>query len=1210
MNVLRTWRLFLPLLFVFLFLMCKGWSQENSDEEIATLVKHCATLYSSRQYDEALQACQQTLNTLKSKGKSRSNYYYATLLMMAHIYTEKKETEKALATCKDAVQIAKAIYGEKHATYATTLHMLAMIYALTGEYDKAKSLETRALEIRKDVLGEKHPSFAESLHCLSLIYYEMEEYDTAETLLTEAVAIRREVLGENHPDYLLSLKNLKAVNEKTGKTVPSRPSNQRKDMSDVEELGDRAISLFISGKYGEALSVARQVVQMYEPVKSSKPEDYAAALKFLAMIYSNMGQYDDAVKLLKQTINIERNTLGEKHPNYATSLNNLAVHYFNTGEYDKAESLYKQAMDIHKKNDGEKSLSFATDLNNLGALYKTTGEYGQAESLYKNSIEIQEEVLGEKHPEYALSLSNLAELYRVMGEYSKAEPLYQKALSIEKATIGGEHPSYAICLNNLALLYASMSRYDEAEALFKQALAIRKEILGEKHPMYATSLNNLASVYSSRGDYQNAEILYKKALEIRKEAFGQEHRYYGEAMNNLATLYNNMHSYEKSETLYKKAVEIWRRSLGEKHPDFTSSLNNLGVLYGQMNNPHLGFKYQVSSLDSMDKFLNDMAYWASESRQQAYLDTVDPRYDAFYSLLARYFTRIHEEGIKALEAHLAYNGRTVEALATRNRLAILSQDPALSKIISELKDVKRRIANLSLAGPGKASPESHLREIAELEKRKEELETSLARGSAEFAEKKALGEISVQDLADSLPPDSVYLDFVSFKKYDYTSAKWTKEHHYLVFALTRKNDGAPIVRIEDLGASHLIDSLVKNLRTAIAKDVPEKRGVAGTRPAVNITGVTGSLNSISGPGEQLYKVTLQPFETEITNAKTLVISSSGNLNLIPFELLKIPGKDGYLLEHYYIVYSQGRDLIAEKIRLRREQSGEKIVANLAGIVAGPDFDHTRGKEPSRVLAQGGEERRQTLSRGAVQGWPLSFASLPGAMAEGQMIAQMFGDKGVMLSGGQADERTVKWAKKPKFLHFATHGFFLEDVKPSEPESLTRGVGGFRPTGMMSFSKEPHLKGPVELHNPLLRSGLALAGFNRLSSGVQIPLGQDDGILTAAEVTEMNLYGTDLVVLSACETGLGEVQRGEGVAGLRRSFKIAGARNIIMSLWNVPDEETLWLMQEFYTRYKSGDTPMKAMNKARSFVRKKLIARDGIDHPYLWAGFILEGAGLE
>jgi CHAT domain-containing protein len=213
-------------------------------------------------------------------------------------------------------------------------------------------------------------------------------------------------------------------------------------------------------------------------------------------------------------------------------------------------------------------------------------------------------------------------------------------------------------------------------------------------------------------------------------------------------------------------------------------------------------------------------------------------------------------------------------------------------------------------------------------------------------------------------------------------------------------------------------------------------------------------------------------------------------------------------------------------------------------------------------------------------------------------------------GDSAREETVKAFHHPHVLHFATHGFFLEDVEWADPHMALRVTETVFEPEQSAFVGETVLRGSVQAYDPLLRSGLALAGFNRLGRGVPIPSNQDDGILTAAEVAGMDLLGTELVVLSACDTGLGEVYRGEGVAGLRRAFRIAGAQHILMSLWDVPDEETVWLMEEFYIHYLAGNTPLAALNKARTAVRKRLIARDGIDHPYYWAAFILEGTSFE
>jgi CHAT domain-containing protein len=260
-----------------------------------------------------------------------------------------------------------------------------------------------------------------------------------------------------------------------------------------------------------------------------------------------------------------------------------------------------------------------------------------------------------------------------------------------------------------------------------------------------------------------------------------------------------------------------------------------------------------------------------------------------------------------------------------------------------------------------------------------------------------------------------------------------------------------------------------------------------------------------------------------------------------------------------------------------------------------------------LVASGSVVRLPT--RSIVKEWPLRVRPLPGSLTEGNLILGKIANarRGTLSSGAEASELNVKRLSRPAFLHVATHGFFLEDVERAAPEERMRASGFSALRGGQSpLGAEPTLKGPLQVHNPLLRSGLALAGFNRLADGAEIPSSENDGILTAMEVTGLDLTGTQLVVLSACETGLGETKRGEGVAGLRQAFRIAGARNVVMSLWNVPDQETVWLMDAFYSSYVAGKTPSAALKEARSAVRKRLVERDGVDYPRYWGAFILEG----
>jgi len=274
------------------------------------------------------------------------------------------------------------------------------------------------------------------------------------------------------------------------------------------------------------------------------------------------------------------------------------------------------------------------------------------------------------------------------------------------------------------------------------------------------------------------------------------------------------------------------------------------------------------------------------------------------------------------------------------------------------------------------------------------------------------------------------------------------------------------------------------------------------------------------------------------------------------------------------------------------------------IMAAPDFDMQFDVEVDEVQEQKEKDTLLTLraghSRRSVDLKKVYWNPLPGTREEAEQISKLFGKGKVqMYVGNQAMEEVFKGLQSPRICHIATHGFFLEDVDRSAwYETKDR----FRVSSLEEGLSQAL---PEQLENPLLRSGLALAGANRLGEQ-QLPEDADDGILTAFEISGMNFWGTDLVVLSACETGVGEVRRGEGVFGLRRAFQLAGARTVIMSLWEVPDVETMELMVDFYQRLQAGEGKARALRNAQLAMIKQLRARHGAAHPYFWSAFVCVG----
>lgn len=859
-------------------------------------------------------------------------------------------------------------------------------------------------------------------------------------------------------------------------------------------------------------------------------------------------------------------------------LKHKVMDLYKSGRYYEALPIAKQVVESRKIKAIKKPGEYATSLKHLALVYNSLGKYGEAELLYKEALTIRKKNFGEDTLLYADIINNLAILYLDMNENNRAEPLFKKAVEIKWAIFGVKNISYASSLAGLAIIYQDQDKYDLSESLWKEVLIIRNEILGENHPSYANSLNNLGMLYSSRGNNLKALSFLQEALMIRKKLLGVKHPDYVTSMNNLAGVYAALGEYSKAELLYKEVLAISKEKPGKNNPADAYYLSNLAYMYCDWNKINLAFKCFVEFFNEINSYMNEMKMWASEKRLYNISNYISLSYDFFYSLFSQHYLNHPNQNIRqSLDVHLVYKGRIAEALAVRNRLAVISKDPEMSYIVKKLNTINRIISDLSFSG---SNDDLGFRQwqIAGWEEDKQKLEQKLTKGTVEFAKKRLFKAVIAETVAKALPNGSVYIDFVKYNKYDFNEKKWIKEKHYLSFLLKNSEDGTLIVRAKELGPAEEIDTLVTRFR--------------------NIIFNRGETERIKSIGKLLYEKLLRPFESEIRSSSYLIFSPSSNLYLIPFEILWIPDQKTYLLDRYSILYCMGRNLMIEKFLQDSLSRQSQFQSALPKLFVAPDFDNTTDKDT--------KAQKQTLHipiERSVKGWPLRLDPLPGALTEGNMILRKIGKENVtMFSGTKANEKNFKSINNPRFLHIATHGFFLEDVKRVEPVKILRGIK----LKLLLTMGDKALKGSLYLHNPLLRSGLALAGFNRLANGIEISSSENDGILSAMEITGIDLNRTELVVLSACETGIGKTQRGEGVIGLRRSFRIAGARNVLMSLWNIPDKETVWLMEAFYDSYLGGATPTVAIQRARKKVRNRLKSRDGIDHPFYWAAFIVEG----
>jgi CHAT domain-containing protein/Flp pilus assembly protein TadD len=1051
------------------------------------------------------------------------------------LYREGRYGE-AIPPAEQALGLRRQILGENHPDVAANLNDLALLYRKQSRYDEAEPLYQQSLKILQTLLGENHPHVAQSLNNLAELYRNQGRYSEAEPLYQEALKIQKTVLDENHPDVADSLNNLAALYDDQGR------------YSEAEPL------------YQEALKIRQTVLGENHP-------DVADSLNNLAVLYYAQGRYSDAEPYFQQALKIRQTVLGENHPDVADSLNNLAALYDDQGRYSDAEFLYQEALKIRQTVLGENHPDFATDLNNLAALYHAQGRYSDAEPFFQQALKILQTVLGQNHPIVATSLNNLAALYNDQGRYSEAEPLYQQALKIRQTVLGENHPDVATSLNNLAALYDDQGRYSDAEFLYQEALKIRQTVLGENHPDFATDLNNLAALYYAQRRYSDAEPYFQQALKIRQTALGENHPDVAISLNNLAGLYYAQGAYSKAESYFQQALKIRQATLGENHPNVATSLNNLAGLYrvqGRYSEAEARYQKalkirQMALGENHPDVAVSLIDLAGLSWVQGYLQ---PALTRLQQGLAIEELDLRLNLIGGSEAnkrdYLATLDGSIDISLTLN-LQYLPQDPAATQLaLKTLLQRKGRLldffTNSQQILRDQLDPDSRalLDQLSQVRTQISNLSFNRPESLPQEQYQQQVKELNErhQQLEDQLSRRSATfrannapIDIPILQSLLPADGVLVEFSRYQVVdpkATGDKRFG------ESYYAAYLLqsDGKITGIDLGAASTIDPL--IAAYSAAVRNPRV--SVEQVKEAARALDAVLMAPIRSHLGSQKHLLISPDGPLNLIPFEAL-VDQNSRYLVESFNLTYlTSGRDLL----RLQAQSQAQQPPL----LLSDPIFN-----QPGQTVSQApGNTRSIDLSQH-------SFPPLPETKTEVEAIARLLSSSQIHKQS-QATEAVIKQADRPQILHIATHGFF----EPSDDSQ------------------------PPSFDNPLLRSGLVLAGFRvGQSSG-------EDGILTALEVSSLNLLGTQMVVLSACDTGQGDLSAGEGVYGLRRALVLAGSESQVISLWQVLDAPTKNLMVSYYEQLLQG----KGRSEALREVQLTMLKDEQTAHPYYWAPFIQSG----
>ncbi|MBK9722528.1 MAG: tetratricopeptide repeat protein [Saprospiraceae bacterium] len=1069
--------------------------------------------------------------------------YALNLTSLAILYKDMGNYEKAEPLYLESKAIREKVLGKEHPDYASSLNSLAILYKDMGNYEKAEPLYIEAKAIREKVLGKEHPDYASSLNSLAILYKDMGNYEKAEPLYLESTAIREKVLGKEHPDYASSLNNLATLYK-------------------------------YMGNYEKAEPLCLKAKTIREKVLGKEHPDYASSLNSLANLYKDMGNYEKAEPLCLESKAIREKVLGKEHRDYASSLYNLAILYKDMGNYEKAEPLYLESKAIREKVLGKEHPDYTSSLNSLATLYKDMGNYEKAEPLYIEAKAIREKVSGKENLDYANSLNNLANLYLDLGNYEKAEPLYIEAKTIREKVSGKELPDYARSLNNLAILYSRIGKYEKSEPLYLKAKPIFEKVVGKESLDYAVFLENFADFVGNIGNYEKAEPLYLEAKNIYEKVLGKEHPVYAISLTSLAILYKNLGNYEKAERLCLEAKPIFEKVLGKENPNNSSNLGNLADLYERLSRFSLSAPLLAEVYSLNQARLSKAISFLSEQELAIYTATFQKQADALGSYILARLTpgtigaEFDQAGIlPALQYSnaLFYKGFLLTATTQINTL--LASTPETQEINLRLKSYRRRLA------VEYAKPIADRKNVAELEEKTNSAEKELARTMAGYAEAKR--QVKWEEVMSTLKKEEATIEFVSFKV---NFPRFTDSLMYAALLL-KPDESQPI--FISLFEEKSLDSLLQLNAERKTDYVNNLYSIAG-RGAV----------ALETPKRTLYEMIWEPIEKYMEGIKTIYFSPSGLLHRINLDAIPVSESETLADKYRLIELNSTRQLVIP--------DQVEIVNNDAVLYGGIQFeaDTTFHKNEPVIASRSRGELSFSSVDSSLRGGSWNY--LPGTAREINSIESILKKSKVKITlktGYSATEESFKNfgannTSSPQILHIATHGYFFEDLikssQKSEINSQNENV----------FKMSDH---------PMLRSGLIMAGGNATWQGKQTLEGREDGILTAYEISQMNLSNTELVVLSACETGLGEIQGNEGVYGLQRAFKIAGAKYLIMSLWQVPDKQTSLLMTTFYKKWLNAEGPDnggKKMTIPDAFhAAQKELREIGLD-PYQWAGFVL------
>jgi Tfp pilus assembly protein PilF len=1115
---------------------------------------------------------------------------YTIKQYIAYLYYDNSEFDNALEKINEVLVLQKESIGTEHPDYATSINFLALIYTELEDLIKSEKYYNEALRIFNNSGSKYVEDLCAVLNNLGHLLFDQGKFIEAKSKYLESINMRIQNSKYNFPeklvksysyvsDVFMELEQYDSCLVYLNKALCIMNLQQlENDDLFIDLLDDISFCHATKNDYKSSKTVLIQLLSIIEKKFGCYSLEYTYHLENLAGNYNFLYQHDSSLNCYNRCLNIYDKLSIRNDERVYEILSSIAVIYSNQGNYLESQKVFEKLFELINTTLIVKDEFYIRNLLSLGLIYFELGKYSDAEKIYLKAISrinssnyFNDKILADVNRRMGL-------LHLEIGNYVKSEYYLELALEKSKKFIGSEGElDLALDFTCNGWLNYLRNDLNKAEKYYLDAEDLYLKNLGEKHEDYALICNNLAVLYSSKNDLVRATHYFKKVIEIEQSTLGQNHPSFAKSLNNVSDLFIELNRIDSAEFYCNRATKIIKENLGEQHSDYISCIDNMSEIYltkGDLNGTSIliseSLKLRVNSLKMNFE-------WLSENEKKQFWGKNSIFFQNLNSFCVLCQNSMPLANITSYSSNLISKSLLLETSRELDQAVSQSSDVEMKAQFSEMKQLRKLYSKMQSEG-------SANKEIMERCKTQaDSLDKILVNKLGEYTASKRKFEITWKDVQSNLTTSDAAIEFARY--YD------DKDSLYKYMALVVRPD-YEYPKLVSLGGEEDIRTATQN------KDFSALYNEAWKGIDSLLVGVKRVYYS---PAGELNNVSFLALCMEEDNELVATNKDKNRGLVIGSNKTTTKACNAVLMDKYELNQLTTTRYLADGT-LKKEKPMQPSLALVGGI----NFDDVPDNTKEADKEQSNEDfafhanlnKRSASTNGKKRGkrsssnYGKKMDPLPGTKEEVVNIAGLLNTSNWKVQtksdkkAGEYEFKKELETKAPGVLHIATHGFAFPDEAKKE-------------TKLMDMNQKSTYK---VSEDPMVRCGLMLGGSNISWTGnpqKMIEQTGDDGILTAAEVANLDLSNTKLVVLSACETGLGKIEGSEGTFGLKRGFKLAGVEQMIVSLWSVPDKETMELMTLFYSDLTKTLNPVTSFEKAQKEMRAKYPT-----DPEKWAGFVL------